>query len=361
MNTLTVKRTELLSALDIASAVVPSTTTKDILKSVVLRCWGTSVTIVASDSETGVVTTIPAECSGKFESLIGFAKFRQIVGAGNDESVKLEIDKGKVIIHCGGRFTLQCGDAAEFPPVGEFVAGDHWTVNLLAFQRAIDAALPATDVTSTRYALGGVLVDVAGGAVAATDSRRLFCGAVAFAKKGSPEAGNKPVIPQRAAKSIGRLEGVTADVAVTHNSISVRCGETTIHSRLIEGRFPDYKRVIPATRNTLVTLVVGPAVAAIQRSMLVTSEETRGVEFTFADGSMRLESQTADIGSALCEVPVAIEGDAVSVTFDPRYMLDFLNKIPKEESVELHLTDKDSAAKFVRGDWVCVVMPLARE
>lgn len=361
MHSLTVKRIDLLSALDVASAVVPSTTTKEILKSVVLRCWGTSLAIVASNTETGVVTTVPAECSGRFESLIGFAKFKQIVAAGNGESVKLEIDKKKVVIHCDGRFTLQCGDTADFPPVPEFDAESHWTVNLSALQRAIDAALLATDVTATRYALGGVLVDITGGAVAATDSRRLFCASLAFGKKGDPWASGNSVIPQRTCKAIGQLEGITADVAVADNSLFVRCGETTIHSRLIEGRFPDYRRVIPAEHNTLVTLVAGSALAVVQRSALITSEETCGVVFNFADGTMRLESRAQDVGESVCEVPVAIEGPNVTATFHPKYLADFLGRCPKGEAVELRLIDSNSAAVMVRGDWTYVVMPQATE
>lgn len=151
-------------------------------------------------------------------------------------------------------------------------------------------------------------------------------------------------------------------MAVYPNNVLVRVGGSTIYSRLVEGRFPRYADVIPAASGTVIDLVVSPFYSAVRQAQIVTSEESRGVDFTFENGTLRLTSIAADVGQSKIEIPISYDGPAVTITFDPRYIADFLRVLDPSTSIKLQLTDRESAALLRTDDgYLYVVMPLARD
>ena len=107
----------------------------------------------------------------------------------------------------------------------------------------------------------------------------------------------------------------------------MRTDRAVIYSRLVEGRFPRYQDVFPSSYEVRIPLEVGPLLSAVEQASIVTSEESRGVDFTFAAGLLKLSSQAADVGSSHVELPIAYDGKAVEITFDPRYLLDALKTL----------------------------------
>ena len=174
------------------------------------------------------------------------------------------------------------------------------------------------------------------------------------------------IVPTKAMLLIERaLSPSDAEVqlAVVGNELLVHSQRATISARLLEGRFPDWRKVFPEQTGGLkLELAVGPTHAAVRQAAIVTSEESRGVDFSFGGGTLRLSSQAADVGTSKVEMPIGYDGEEIIVTFDPRFVADFLKVLDPASQVTLKLIDANSAAVFTADEnYTYVVMPLSRE
>ena len=206
-------------------------------------------------------------------------------------------------------------------------------------KRLIRRTIFATDVESTRYALGGVLVELSDDSITmvGTDGRRLArMSAPAEAENGAVAPTGSPVVPVKALKLIER--NLDDDDPPVHLAIQagtavlVRTERAIIYSRLVEGRFPRYQDVFPSSVEVKIPMEVGPLRLVVEQASIVTSEESRGVDFRFSDGLLRLSSQAADVGRSHVELPIAYEGKDVEITFDPRYLTDALRTLDEHAS-----------------------------
>ena len=285
-----------------------------------------------------------------------------------DEAVNIELADGAVRIRSGhSEFKLSVEDPAEFPPVVGFEDERYHVVPGRVLREAIRRTVFATDVESTRYALGGVLLELEKDSItlAATDSRRLAVVKAACRAQGLERPDNpSPVIPTKALSLIERSIADDGDVflAVHANDVLVKSGHSTIYSRLVEGRFPKYRDVIPAQAKISIELVVNPFFSAVRQAQIVTNEESRGVDFAFSKGLLTLNSQAADIGQSRVELPVSYDGADLAITFDPRFVAEFLRVLEPERQVRLDLIDAESAAVLRTDDgYTYVIMPLSRD
>ena len=363
-------RSSLATAFQVVGSVVPSRTPKEILKNAKLQVAGGRATLIGTDQEVGIRYEIPGvETDSAGETLLPAARVTTILRELQDETVDLEIDENAVWIRCGhSEFRLSAEDPAEFPPVAEFNETGYFVVTGGVLREAIRRTIFATDVESTRYALGGVLVEIKKEnlAMVATDSRRLALVNTTCRGEGVTEPENPlPVIPRSAMQLIERSIGEDDEevrIAIHTNDVLVKSANSTIYSRLVEGRVPRYSDVIPRDSAITVDLLVGPFYSAVRQAQIVTNEDSRGVDFTFADGTLRMTSQAADIGTSKVEIPIAYDGEELTITFDPRFVADFLRVLEPEKQVQLHMTDSESAAVFRTDDgYTYVVMPLSRE
>ena len=120
--------------------------------------------------------------------------------------------------------------------------------------------------------------------------------------------------------------------------------------------------VFPGAFEAKIPLEAGPLLSAVEQASIVTNEESRGVDFTFADGLLKLSSRAADIGSSHVELPIHYEGKAIEITFDPRYLTDALKTLDDDAPLVAELIDHKSAAVFKTEDqYTYVVMPLTRD
>jgi DNA polymerase-3 subunit beta len=145
-------------------------------------------------------------------------------------------------------------------------------------------------------------------------------------------------------------------------AVLLRSESAVIHSRLVEGRFPRYQDVFPADVDVKIPLDCKLLRSAVEQASIVASEESRGVDFEFCPGVLKLHSQSAEIGSSHIEIPIAYDGKAVEITFDPRYLLEALKNLEDTAVITAELTDAKNAAVFKTDDhYTYVVMPLTRE
>lgn len=363
-------RKSLIDSLSTVGAVVPSRTPKEILKNIKLTAAGGVVTATATDQEVGirqVIANVETDSTG--EVLLPASRVAAIIKEMPDEVVELSATDRAITLRGGrSKFDLAVEDPAEFPEVAEFNEAAYFTIAANTLKTMIRRTIFATDTESARYALGGILVEATGERItlAATDSRRL---AVVY---GSSQAvGNAisenamPVVPNKAMALIERSLPDGDElvlISLGRNSVLVKCGGTTIYSRLVEGRFPRYADVMPTGFSASIDMVAGPLHAAVRQSQIVTSEESRGVVFTFGDGKLVLRSQAADVGNSQIELPISYDSDAIEVTFDPKYVADFLRILDGGSAVRVNLIDGESPALLTFGEhYRYVVMPLSKD
>lgn len=364
-------RASLATALQIVSGVVPTRTPKEILKNVKLHVDGGKAVLIGTDQEVGIrfeVAGVETDSTG--EVLLPTQRVVSILRELGDDQVTLEATEGKLSIKGGqSEFNLSTEDPSEFPPVAAFEDSEYFTVNAATLREMIKRTIFATDTESTRYALGGVLLELTPerATLAATDSRRLAVVSAAAQVVGEVNVENTtPVVPSKAMQLIERSlpdgEDDVALIAIHANDVLVKCGGSTIYSRLVEGRFPKYSDVIPTDFSSSVELVIGPFYSAVRQAQIVTNEESRGVDFSFSNGKLTLASSAADVGQSNVELPIAYDGEEFTITFDPRFVADFLRILDNGMTVKLNLIDGESPAVFTTEDqYRYVVMPLSRD
>jgi DNA polymerase-3 subunit beta len=366
----TCSRDALTAALSAVSGVVPSRTTKEILKNVKLQVTSAAATLIGTDSEIGMRCVVPdVTCDSGGEALLPTARVLSILRELGDDTVKLEITGDALWIRGGySEFRLSAEPASDFPPVPDFKDATYFALPASSLRQLIRRTVFATDVESTRYALGGVLMELnpERATLAATDSRRLSVATASCRVEGSPTPpSSPPVVP---AKAMSLLEKVLTDgdtearIAIHTNDVVIQAGGVTVSAQLVQGRFPDYRKVIPGQFSSTVEMVVGPFYSAVRQAQIVTNEESRGVDFTFAKGVLRLSSQAADVGQSKIELPISYDGADLTITFDPRYIADFLRTLDGGTPIRFQLIDHESAAVLATDDqYTYVIMPLSRD
>jgi DNA polymerase-3 subunit beta len=358
----------LTSAFQTVSGVVPARTPRDILRNIKLVVADRRATLIGTDQEVGIRCQLPEVITDSTgESLLPTQRMSAILRELQAEEVALEAGEGCLWVRGGqSEFRLSTEDPAEFPDVEPFTGENYHSVSGRSLRRLIQRTLFATDVESTRYALGGILLDLKADRItlAATDSRRLAVDWTTCSAEGSQrEEQGQPVLPSKAMSLIERSIRDEEDVRihVRNNDALVQIGSTTVYTRLVEGRFPKYEDVIPREYRVTIELLVAPFFAAVRQSMIITDDESRGVDFTFAGGTLRLSSQASNVGSSQIELPVSYDGPELVITFDPRFVADFLKVLDPTSQISLNLVDDNSAAVFKADEnYTYVVMPLAR-
>ncbi len=336
----------LATALATVSGVVPTRTAKEILKNVKLSVIDGVATLIGNRS--GSRHPIPAaRDSIQLRGRSAVASTSDVDPPElQDSEVTIEVEDRQLRIRSGqSEFKLSVEDPAEFPDVAAFREKDYHIVTGPVLKQGLQRTIFATDTESTRYALGGVLMELRKDSLtlAATDSRRLavFSGSASALGSVSEEIVS-PVVPAKAMQLIERsIPGGDSEVhiALHANDILVRSGNSTIYARLVEGRFPRYQDVIPTDYSRTISFVVGPFLSAVRQAMIVTNEESKGVDFEFDSGTLTLKSTASDIGTSQVQLPISMDGEAVTITFDPKFVADFLKVLDPASQVTLKVVD----------------------
>lgn len=366
---LTCDRVPFSVAFQAAASAVPARTPKDVLRNVYMQLTSKGVELVGTDQEVAIrfsVDGVNTTSSG--EALLPTARMSSILRELQDDQFEIQVEEQSLTVSAASaNFRLSSEDPRDFPPVPEFDATDYFKIPAAVFRQIIRRTSFATDVESTRYALGGLLLEFEDGkvTVAATDSRRLAVATAVCESEGNPKAPEKTtVVPTRAMALLERSVDADAefvDIAVRDNDVLMRSGRCVIYSRLVEGRFPKYRDVIPASGSVEIDLTGGPFHAAVRQAQIVTDEESRGVDFIFAKSMLTLASRAQDVGESKIELPIEYDHEEIRITFDPRYVADFLKVLTPETLVKLQLTSSEHAAVFrVEDSYTYVIMPLSQ-
>ena len=367
-----IKRESFFKTFQIAAAVAPVRSPKTILQNVKLVVDKEGGVLTATDMEVGVRLHVPdVEVSTAGNAVIPVQRLSMILRESNDEFLDIEADAEKTVVQgSGSRFELQAQNPDEFPEVAEFNSNDYYEVSAIVLRELIKRTLFATDAESARYALGGVLLEIEGDSLTAvgTDGRRLAKMSGAVSTSGSPkDVGTSTIVPSRAMQLMERI--LPDGDAVVHllpqaNDLLMRDEHGVFYTRLVEGRFPPWRDVLPKRDETnKIDIPVGPMYSSLRQAAIVSSDESRGVDFTFGNGSLVMSNSTAEVGQSRIEMPVPFESeDELTITLDHRYVADFLKVLQTDKTFTFDIQDGDQAAYcYTDHGYGYVIMPLSRD
>jgi len=343
------KRDELLAPLAAVSGIIERRHTLPILSNVLIDGSGDALSFLATDIEIQISARSALAGSRETRALtVGARKLLDILRAlPDDAEVSLQPQDKRLQVKAGrSRFTLQTLPAEDFPKLAK-AAGEvaRFAVPQKALRRLLGLVQYAMAQQDIRYYLNGLLMVVEGGELklVATDGHRL-----AFAAM--PLTANLPrqeaIVPRKTVVELAKLladsdDEVRVDLSATQAGFSF--GSIELVSKLIDGKFPDYTRVIPTQHKNRLQAARDPLRQALQRAAILSNEKFRGVRWVLTDGSLKIVSSNADQEEAQEELEVQYAGDALDIGFNVNYLLDVLNNVPGNE-LECAFGDSSSSA-----------------
>lgn len=367
-------RNELSEAFSLAASVAPAKSPKEILRNVKFVAQGGVLVLMATDTEIGIRVELPESDSIEIvqegEAVLPVARTRSILRDSDAVDMEIEADDQGALIRGGrSKFKLASESPQEFPSVKEFAAEKYHEIPARLFREMIRRTIFACDEASKQYALGGVLFELEGDTVrgCAADGRRLAVMEGKGESIGRHQTGElTTIVPQRAAKIIEQSlsDGEqTVQVSEGLSEIFVKTSRASISARLLSGRFPRWSQIMPDEDDAhRVDILAGHLQSAVRQAAVVTDFESRAVDFTFDEGVLRLEANTATVGESSVEVPIAYDGAPVVLTMDHNFVAQFCGVLDPETPVVIELMEtKNRPVLFRTSDgYRYVIMPMHR-
>jgi len=356
----------LLGALQSVAGIVERRHTLPILANVLLRKTGESIEFTTSDLEIQVRTTADlGGDAGSFSTTVGARKLIDILRSlPADQVVSLTANGSKLTLQGGkSRFTLQTLPSEDFPLVNEAVDfGPAFSVPQKTLKSLIDQVHFAMAVHDIRYYLNGILFVAEGKTLTlvATDGSRL---ALAQAELENDIPKQEVILPRKTVLELMRLLGTGEDLIEMRfagNQAKFSFSGMEFVTKLVEGKYPDYNRVIPKNHKNIITLGRLPLLQSLQRAAILTSEKFKGVRVNIEPGALRIASSNAEQEEAKEELEIDYDGPAIEIGFNVTYLMDALANIG-QEMVRLEMHDGSSAALITvpeQAGFKYVVMPM---
>ena len=355
-----------LGALQAVSGIVERRHTLPILANVLLRKSGKRVEFTTSDLEIQVRTS--DELGGdeaSFNTTVGARKLIDILRSlPADQVVTLSAAQNKLTLQAGkSRFTLQTLPAEDFPLVNESVDfGPAFSVPQKTLRSLVNQVHFAMAVHDIRYYLNGILFIAEGKqlTLVATDGHRL---ALAQATLDNEVPKQEVILPRKTVLELQRLlrdEDTPIEMRFAGNQARFSFSGMEFVTKLVEGKFPDYNRVIPKNHKNSVVMGRAPLLSSLQRAAILTSEKFKGVRINIEPGTLRIASSNAEQEEAKEELEIDYNGDAIEIGFNVTYLMDALANMGSE-MIKLELQDTAASALFTVPDqpgFKYVVMPM---
>ena len=370
---LVVRKTDLLRELQLFQGIVERKNTIPILANVLLEANGAEVKMLATDLEVGLRSKCPATVSKSGSLTLPAKKLYEIVKALPETDVRIEEDKGGVKV-AADRFDsrMQTLPREDFPTLPDASGTVSAELPREALRQMISKTQFAITGEDTRYFLNGALfllrADTMG--LVSTDGHRLAH--ISVAREGKPVKGakaddeNRVILPRKTLLELGRLLAEGGEGAIRYergeNHLFFSVGDRLLISRMIDGQFPAFERVIPKNNDKHVEFDRDRLTSAVKRVALLSNERSRAVKFQIDKGKVEIASSSPEFGEAKEVLMVDYAAAPVTIYFNAQYVLDFLGVV-ETDSVSLDFKDEMSQAVLkplgAEGyDYTYVIMPM---
>ena len=362
----TIQREALLKPLQLVAGVVERRQTLPVLSNVLLVVDGSTLSLTGTDLEVELVGRIqldePAEAG---EITVPARKLMDICKSLPDEvALSFKVEDNKAIIKAGrSRFTLATLPASDFPNVEEGPGSMTFSVNQNKLRRLIERTSFAMAQQDVRYYLNGMLLEINKGqlrAVATDGHRMAMCTLDADIDY---QERYQLIVPRKGILELARLLGEADDlvsiVLGTHH-IRATTGDFTFTSKLVDGKFPDYERVLPRGGDKVVLADRQVLRNAFSRTAILSNEKYRGIRLMLSDSMLKIQANNPEQEEAEEDIAVEYNGSALEIGFNVSYLLDVMNVLSNEQ-IKMILSDANSSALVQESesdDSVYVVMPM---
>lgn len=342
-----ISRDEILEPLQQIGGVVERRQTLPILANILVNASKDSLTITATDLEVEMRTRVAVSCNGELDFTLPARKLIDICRAlPEGADIDISVEGERTTIRSGkSRFTLGTLPAQDYPVIEPSAASHRFTLSEGVLKRLIEKTQFAMAQQDVRYYLNGMLLEINGGNVKtiATDGHRLALSEAQCDLDSTIDV--QVIVPRKAILELGRLlsdsdEQVQVDVSSNHIRLSIN--NTVFTSKLIDGKFPDYQRVIPRDCTKEVIARKEELRQALQRTSILSNEKYRGIRFQFSTGSLELLAHNPEQEEAEEEIGIEYEGEELIIGFNVGYLIEVLNVLESDE-VKLFLSDPSSS------------------
>jgi len=359
-------QSKVLAVLQSVAGIVERKHTLPILANVMLRKTGSTVQLTTSDLEIQIRTSAELDGdAGDFSTTVGARKLIDILRTmPADQTVSLESSQNKLILKGGkSKFTLQTLPAEDFPLVQEAANfGPVFSVPQKTLKSLLGQVSFAMAVHDIRYYLNGILFVAEGNqlSLVSTDGHRL---AFASAALDVQVPKQEVILPRKTVLEMQRLlsdaEGAI-EMQFANNQAKFSFDGMEFVTKLVEGKFPDYNRVIPKNHQNHITLGRQAFLSSLQRTAILTSDKFKGVRLNVEPGSLRVASNNAEQEEAVDELDVDYGGASIEIGFNVTYLIDALANM-QQDMVTISLGDSNSSALLTipeNESFKYVVMPM---
>jgi len=342
--------------------------TLPILSNILIETYENKITLITTDLELSIKNQVEVEILEEGSVCLPLKKFLEIIRELEEkEDVLIEVEENNraIISSKDSIFHLFGLPKKDFPAFPEYVKEKSFTLSSSLIKEMIRKTIFATAVDDIRYVLNGVFFIVGGNEckMVATDGHRL-----SFIKKTLPNEiteKSEVIIPTKALMEVNRIisEDKDINIVIDKNKIVFYVDNLIIVSKLIEGKFPDYDRVIPKDQDKILKINNQKLFSTCRRIALMTSEKSNIMKLDISKDKLNLSSNTPNLGDAKEELEVNFQGDDLEITFNPKYLMDILKNIEQEE-VNILLKSPSTSGVIKPGEekegeeYLCVIMPI---
>lgn len=358
---LKIQKEAMLDGLQKVQSIVNPRTTLPILSNILLRAEKDRLWLSATDLEVSVRASVPADVSKDGGLTLNarrtFSICRELVG-----EIEIDSDEKEMAVIKSGSSTFKMVGISEddFPPLPKFDGGKVFTMDQGAFRSMLEKTSYAASTDETRQVLNGVFMTFKEDklTVVATDGRRLALAEQEVEFPGDTEM--DLIVPSKTVNELIRTLGETGvlKIIATDKQVAFDFGEMLVVSRLIDGTYPNFRQVIPASSEHRVPVERESLLAAVRRAALMTTDQSRSVRLNFLKNRLEVVTETPEVGEARETIPIKYTEKEIAVAFNPEFIIDPLRMLESDE-VFMELTDELSPG-VIKADvpFLYVLMPM---
>jgi len=360
-----IKRETLLKPLQFVIGVVERRQTLPVLSNLLLQADTGRISLTATDLEVELVANFDLNVANGGEITIPARKFLDICRTLPDEAeLNISFLNERVQVKSGkSRFTLSTLPATEFPVIEDIQVQKEFKLPQRELKKLIERTSFAMAQQDVRYYLNGLMLELKEGQMraVATDGHRLAISEVSADI--DEQESYQVIVPRKGIQELARLlddSDETALIQLGSNHIRIQLPELRFTSKLIDGKFPDYNKVLPRASDKFVTAEREVLKQSLVRTSILSNEKYRGVRLSFSEQQLSIQAHNPEQEEAEEEISVEYSGETVEIGFNVNYILDALNAIP-EDNITISLTDSNSSCLIEpSNDKDCryVIMPM---